>query len=848
VVLGKIRNFWILLLIPFLVLAEARIDHIPPAQAGVNTPLVLQLRIQSATDEVEEVLIFYRSFGDREYSSVEMYPDLDLYRGTIPGHSLGVQGLEYLILVKFKNNAQLSFPELQPYLNPVFVPVRNGISKERESSGPISNALVLAPELGEQLEADDLVIAISLYGVTDLDYQRIELFLDDVSIRSEAEVSSDLIVVRPRRIPSGRHYFEVRLFNQAGLAYQPLRGTFEIKSASNVPEPLQYSGRFSAISSSEQVRGERLNLHSLRTNADFHYGRTRVGLSTFFTSQENRQRQPRDRYQAALRIPHLQLEIGDVYPRFTEFGLRGKRVRGFNGILEFRYVNLQLVAGQTERALPGTIVLNPDTLSNGLLSYPLLNYSFERRLYGIRPYFGDGRRFQLGFSLLKSIDDTLSLKYQSGDLPSDRDFVLAGTVTPKDNLLLGTDCIITFNERRIIWENDLSTSLLNRDISNGAISLKQMDTFSFADTTVNDTISFGEYEIPIRNFPIDPEQISDLIIINQNLQPLSPVVPDSTGRFHLKDFFSMPSLAVKSALTLNYLDNYVVLKYFRVGPKYASLSNPYQRTDIRGFSISDRIRLIGNKILVNLSYEQTQDNLNKAKAFITTASSFSGGFSFYLGAGLPVINLSTRQYSYSNDVSRLDTTYYFNPYIPSTPDSVKISDQRENNVTLSRNFRISHSVNLFGIRNQLILYMGVLEKSDRVNNRLNGFQLGEFSNSVFRISINSQFGFPLRTNIYFSSNQNTYLVQSSSVDIRDIGIEGQYQLWQGHLLLLSGYRFTEAAGIFDYIQNNLYFLADLRIAEKHLFRMRLSYSYIKDDVINGRYQDVSWMINYSLVI
>ncbi len=561
-----------ILLIACAAFGQAKILHSPPREVVVGVPILIEAIIEDNTSDVERIRVFYRVAGQSAYLEEEMLEYMGVFKANIPAEYVTESGVEYLIVVEFSDGSMAAFPEVDPYNVPMFLSAQKkklesvltdeGALREIQGGIP-SNVIILGPDEGEIVASEEIIIAISLFNTLDVDLKSITLDLDNVSILDYTEITEDLIVARPKNVQPGMHTIKLNMANHIGDSYSTVIRHFTVvRTVAQAKRIFDYSGRVTAQTSSEQVRGVRQNIHYVRANANGSYDWLRFTAKGFLTSQEDPERQPRNRLMAGLKTTYFDLLFGDVNPQLSEFALRGKRIRGIEAHLKLKYFNIHFATGESERAIKGTISSTPDTTSQGL-QYKRSGYTYSRKLIGIRPYFGTGRHFQFGLSLLKALDDTLSVKKEYGDIhrTSDTFIEMGGVNKPKDNIVLGTDLTISIDNRRFVWKSDAAFSYLNRDISDGPLTLKDLDTFAPGDSLENDTLSFGEFNIPLSDIPIDPGNISNIFIINKNLSPLMPIVPDTNGVVGVKEFLNMPSTAFKTALTLNYFNNFVVLKY-----------------------------------------------------------------------------------------------------------------------------------------------------------------------------------------------------------------------------------------------------------------------------------------------
>ena len=454
----------------------------------------------------------------------------------------------------------------------------------------------------------------------------------------------------------------------------------------------------------------------------------------------------------------------------------------------------------------------------------------------------------MGFSLLKSRDDTLSVKKEFGGITetSESSIVMGGVNKPKDNIVIGTDLMFAFDQKRFVWKTDAAFSYLNRDITGGALTLEEMDTFLPGDSLQNDTISLGDINIPLSGFP-DPGDFTNIFIINENISPLMPIVPDSNNQIGMKEFLNMPSTAFKTVLKLNYFNNFFVVRYQRVGPEFTSLGNPYMRTDVQGFNVSDKVRLFSNKLFVTLAYDQKRDNLLENKNSTMTTSSFTASVALYPGEGLPNINFNTQSYGRQNDLDFMDIVYDTTFTGLGAIDTVVTKDLRESNVTTRQDFRISHNVKIGDIKNTLNITFANSERNDRITDRLYGYQFNKTSASSFSFGINSAFAFPLKTNFRISSNTSESASQADPYQMFTTVLRGSYEFFEGKLVTEAGYTLTKGSGLVDFMKNDMFTGGMYRLGETHQFRWRLRYVLINDRMTNEAFNDVSFMVNYTFL-
>jgi len=858
--MGRIGAKLALLLIVFtgIIFGQAKVLHSPPRNIRANSPITLEALIEGSVIETERVRLFYRVAGYDSFIEEDMNEYMGIYSVSIPADYVTPEGVEYLIIAEMADGTMAAFPEVDPYNVPMFIAVRKAaettektleVSSYDIQGGIRNDIIILSPEEGEVVAAEEVLLAFSLFNMIDVDVTSISLTLDGLSVMSQTEISEDVIMCRPQILKPGLHTVRLNMSNQFGDPYATVIINFTVvKSIEEASRVLNYTGRITAEANSEQVRGIRQNINSVRANASGSYDWLSFKAKTFVTSQEDPTKQPRNRLSLGLKTSVFDLTVGDINPRFSELLLQGKRVRGVEANLKLKYFNTHIVYGQTDRAIEGTIGATPDTLEDGVLQYSRSGYTYDRNLLAIRPYFGSGKNFQLGFSLLKARDDTLSVKKEFDGIneTDDRSIVLGGVNKPQDNIVLGTDLLFAFDQKRFVWKTDAAFSYLNRDITGGPLTLEGMDTFLPGDSLQNDTLSLGDMNIPLEGFP-DPGDFTRIFIINENISPLMPIVPDTNNQIGMKQFLNMPSTAFKTVLKLNYFNNFFVVRYQRVGPEFTSLGNPYMRTDVQGFNISDKIRLFSNRLFVTVAYDQKRNNLLEDKNSTTTTSSFTASVALYPGEGLPNINFNTQSYGRQNDLDILDVEYDTTFTDLGAVESIAIDDPRELNLTTRQDFRISHIVKVGDIKNTLNITYANSERNDRITNRFPGYQFNTTSASAFSFGVNTAFSFPLKTNIRISSNTSESASQADPYKMFTLLLRGGYELFDGKLVTEAGYTMVNGSGLVDFLKNDMFTGGSYRLGDNHQFRWRLRYVLLNDRLSSEVFNDVSFMVNYTFL-
>ena len=175
------------------------------------------------------------------------------------------------------------------------------------------------------------------------------------------------------------------------------------------------------------------------------------------------------------------------------------------------FFNLETSYGHLTRSIEGTLLKtfpNSDTLGTNIVKIDPAKYGaelgevdfgkYERDLLVVRPSFGSGEEFQLGFTYLHSKDDYNSIEFGPN---------------PQENLVLGTDLYTSADNKRSRLTADAAVNVTNTDISTGTLTDEQIDSIFVDDNLFNAD-------------PDDVKNIKDIIgrfiTVNQFLTPLNP--------------------------------------------------------------------------------------------------------------------------------------------------------------------------------------------------------------------------------------------------------------------------------------------------------------------------------------
>ncbi len=603
-------------------------------------PLTITAELSSAS-LLERIEVAYRQFGQRDYRRSEMAIAGSTASASIPAADLAPPFLEYYLILTLKNGVA---SETFPLENAADHPLRADLQAPETGANPWIT--VLSPEPGERVDQGDMLISFALASSdTVIDRRSIKVFLDGTDISSRAVVTDRLVVLRSENLPNppegGAHGVRIELFDRQGSLLTDYAWSFGVSGgaarfAAAPAGAWLYNYGVQLETRNENVSSEITPYNRATVTASGTYQQYRFNGKLYATNEENDRRQPQNRFFIGAESPWGRVGYGDSYPVYPDLIMSGKRVRGVDGSVSLGIFSLDVSHGDIVRKIESdTIRTFPaDSLAawqqrdstahfaqfdaSSSRWAQLMSGTFNRNLTVIRPSFGR-ENARIGLSYLKSADDMGSIRYGS---------------RPQENLVIGSDMILAFDRRNIVITGQAAVSATNRDISPGTLTDAQIDSI-WADPTYSES-----YRSDIRK---TRDLVSHFITVNQNLVPLS-----------LKD---LSTLAYETALDLNYFDNAFRFGYLRHGESFESFGQPFLRTDVRGFNVSDRVRLADRRLYISGGFELLKDNTSSTKAATTSGATANFGVSYLPRTELPNVTLAYLISSNVNDRSLTDTLY-----------------------------------------------------------------------------------------------------------------------------------------------------------------------------------------------
>ncbi len=597
---------------------------------------------------VTEVQIWYRWAGESRYSMHPLENEGFSYFASLNVGDTDGQIMEYYFSIAYLDNRRETYPS-DAASGRVF---RTAVQVLRNYGDQI---LIISPEPEEQMFGTDLVITASFSSLMSMiDPEKTRLYLDTHDMTPYLQKYNEFITFAPPGSTTpGRHKIRVELFNAEGMLVASREWNFSSISPRGMEmarEGWDVSGRFFAESRNEELGSgglsESYNQSGLQLRAT--YQDWDLGGRLYFNNQEKSDRQPVNRYSGYARFNfwdnrYMSLEAGDAYPKMNPMILQNVFLRGVYARLFLKSFNIDFTQGKTNRGVEGSMI-QIDSVTTATLPGV-----YSRKIVAIRPSFGSGDPFQLGFTYLKGKDDEGSIKYG---------------LNPAENAALGSDLFLGLDQKRIVFEGNINASMYNPNIAGGSIPFDSL-------ALVFDNISEGDKDLY--------DNLNKLITVNQYL-------------------ILQPALAYQARLMLRYFKNNFSFIYESVDDNFYSLGQPYLLRDNRGFHIVDNISLVKNQVFLTLGFRQYRNNLQDIKSHTTTNQMIYASVSYFPMQNLPEFTLGYNNYSRNNDVPE---------------DSIgSILNRPEDNQTTSINVSTGYRFGLKSLSNRVGLDLTSYRRDD----------------------------------------------------------------------------------------------------------------------------------------
>ena len=314
-------------------------------------------------NNVDNVKVFYRTNSNTDYNYTDMYRVSDGYIADIEKNH-EYSEIEYYLLAEDSDGNLSRFPN-------------TGDATTESSNRDNINVSLVSPK--DEIEFNDGVpiVIISIWDPDErLDINDIRVSLDGKNITSESSISFDMITYVPKDvITSGDHNIIVSLYNKDRGEYASSSLVFFIKEK---PVELadvrsEFFAKFNPSASitwdtdyDEKLvdRGDTRPEDTHKFNAKIKFKLLGFDVSgsrsynTHILDNEARldlaSRQDPNRYKLSANSKYLDYTFGDLSPQFSDFTLKGTRVRGNHVRLKLGKFETFLIHGESREMLEST--------------------------------------------------------------------------------------------------------------------------------------------------------------------------------------------------------------------------------------------------------------------------------------------------------------------------------------------------------------------------------------------------------------------------------------------------------------------------------------------------------------
>jgi len=409
--------------------------------------------------EIKSFNLFYKNSNQMGYFKEDLITEDGVYYSSkIPSDFINDSDIYYYIYLETESDI-FTLPILEPDLNPFRVNVleeKRDISNEITFSNSISHVNIIAPQHKEKILSDNLVVSVSYYGHDTIDINSIIVSLDGSDVTSVTNIKNNYLIFTPSfSLAPGEHEIVLLFADDTGTYFQPIVWSFTIIEKDE-KESFTYSGKVWSDYTDNIIDGYS---SSYNTSSVHFSGKTEWMKFNFKgrqSSLENPLEQSKNRYSFRMKNNFVDIHYGDFYPQFDPITLNGNRVRGVGFNLHTKFFQINMIKGELNRAIQGSI---DDALD---LSYSeeydefqgdynqltlfRNDYTFQNELTALRLSIGNKEKFNWGLNLVKVKDNIGSVNT-----------MVDGAIINLDAIteLFDSDYYVDFNDNDIYDGDDI---------------------------------------------------------------------------------------------------------------------------------------------------------------------------------------------------------------------------------------------------------------------------------------------------------------------------------------------------------------------------------------------------------
>lgn len=579
------------------------IQHTPVnfAERFQTVEVVAKLSGDPSGATVTEATLWYRDPLVDSWSSIKMDHTPEGHKAEILNSATGGEQVDYYIEMKFESvdgEQTVTYPFVDPREVPLTIALESPDPTEQMLNAKGMTGLSIISPTAKTVFTDGELLLMIYIDPTKraLRKKDLSVTIDGKEYINETEITEEFLTLFVTGLEAGEHKISIvnKRLQDAVMrtTVTTTEPTEEAKAAMPKPTPIKKSGPAFSGSIGTMMTYQDLNGSLHRTAIENLHVRGSAGSWGYqmrgqFSSEESNSVQPQHRYSIEFNKGGKNIRLLDVYPRYNELILWGKRTRGAE--LDFRGegASFSIVYGDLLREVEG------DQTS--------LNGTYRRWMGAMRFSFGDPRKLNVGFTVMKAKDDDESIDYG---------------IKPKDNFVSGLDLSMTMFDRKVTLRSDMAFSMFNQDIS----------APGFEKT----------------------ESINDIIWINQYFTP----TPEDTSTSE-SDIFSgvlKNTLSHKTSLGIRTYGNNISIGYYSYAKSFRSLGLPSLSTDRAGFFIRDFVTVMDGRVNLSGGLTTMSDNLSGKNPITNDNLNWDFMVGVNTPASIPNLNFTMNSNSITNDV------------------------------------------------------------------------------------------------------------------------------------------------------------------------------------------------------
>lgn len=723
-----------------------------PAHYAFGEDVIMRVEVNLGAPIVKSVRLRYRQAHETEYRYQYLKrqsPGSPIWEGVLKSSHIKDRDIQYYYEFVLDDHRE----EILPYEFDVNGPY---ILSPGPMHGKLDEGFVLLSTEGE-FESDAFVFAVSFFEIAQaIDRSTIKVWIGGVDVTKDCTITDNAVVYRNPKVKGGEARALVTAIKDRGRVQSQIWDLKVPRGKARIP--VNYSGNINFASNvyDHDYSAGLTNVFKNKNDwmawgeASINYGVITGFTNLLYSSLEDKNAQRVNRYTLGFKLPVWEVIAGDYTPKLSQFVLNHRNQFGLYSKLFGRQIGIEVLAGEIVRA-----TTLPDTDDNGL---PVVapGGTFRQEVIGGRLRLGNEQGFSIGINGARNRDIISSLPKAQYTYLNEYGNE-AYSVTPQDNMVLSGDLKINLPEQSVVLGAEVAASLLNTNTLDATISMEDIEQIA-----------------PELDF-INPDELSELFVINRNMQPFMP---------------SIDNFAATAFLRTIVFNNLLNFSFTAVGGAFNSLSINQYPKDTSQINITDHF-CIGRYFNFNGGFNRTQNNLSLTRNETQISDSWFGQ------AMLRIPKFPYLKGSFFNTV----TTNENNPRVQDPAQFVPLK-RNSNSISVGLGYDIK----------QIPVVPSQLDITYRMgtNNSLQGANENliyeNFSNSINFSMTNRLVVLPLKTQFVFSkSTQDKDLVSSDlSNSNYNLFARADYAFLAEKLIPFASYRRVNLVGdsadqSFDYI-------------------------------------------------